>query len=92
MHRKEREALLLALPKNEYNQVKLLKTSHEIRKALEYNYEGDTHAKRVRLQKWICAFQDAKMMEDESIRSYVGRISKIFVGIQFMVEPKKMMR
>ena len=72
-----REALLLIMPKNEYTQVKLLKTSHEIWKALESNYEGDKHAKRVRLQNWICAFQDARMMEDESIRSYVGRIFEI---------------
>ena len=36
----------------------------------------------MRLQNWICTFQDAKMMEDESIRSYVGRISEIVPGIQ----------
>ena len=78
---RDREALLSTLPENEYNQVKLLKTSHEIWKALESNYKGDKHAKRVRLQNWICAFQDAKMMEDEYVRSYVGRISKIVVGI-----------
>ena len=47
---------------------------------MEANYEGDTHAKRVRLQNLHCAFQDARMMEDEYIRSYIGRISKIFVG------------
>ena len=76
-----REALLLALPKNEYSQVKLLKTSHKMWKALESNYESDKHAKRVRLHNWICAFQDAKMMEDESMRNYVGRISEIVVGI-----------
>ena len=40
------------------------------------------HAKRIRLQNWICAFQDAKMMEDESVRSYIGRISKIVAGIR----------
>ena len=50
-------------------------------KALESNYESDKHAKRVRLHNWICAFQDAKMMEDESMRNYVGRISEIVVGI-----------
>ena len=70
-----REAILSALPKSEYSQVKQLKTSHEIWKTLEANYEGDTHAKRVRLQNLHCAFQDARMMEDESIRSYIGRIS-----------------
>lgn len=70
-----REAILLALPESEYNQVKLLKTSHEIWKALEANYEGDTHAKRVRLQNLYCAFQDARMMENEFVRSYIGRIS-----------------
>ena len=40
-----REVVLLAIPKNEYSQVKFLKTSHEIWKALESNYEGDKHAK-----------------------------------------------
>ena len=69
-----REAIFLSLPKNEYSKVKLLKTSNEIWKALEENYEGDTHAKRVRLQNLHFTFQDARMMEDESIRSYVGRI------------------
>ena len=77
-----REVVLLALPKSEYSQVKLLKTSHEIWKALEANYEGDKHAKRVRLQNLICAFQEARMMEDESVRNYIGRISEIFAGIK----------
>ena len=44
-----REAILLALLESEYSQVKLLKTSYEIWKALEENYEGDTHAKIVKL-------------------------------------------
>ena len=79
---REREAILLALSKNEYSQVKLLKTSHEIWKALEANYEGDTHAKRARLQNLHCAFQDARMMEDEFVRSYVGRILEIVAGIR----------
>ena len=79
---REREVILSVLPKRVYYQVKLLKTSHEICKALEENYEGDTHAKRVRLQNLICAFQDARMMEDESIRSCVGRIFEIVVGIR----------
>ena len=78
---REREVILPALPKNEYSQVELLKTSHEIWKALEANYEVDTHPKRVRLQNLICTFQDARMMEDEFVRSYVGRISKIVAGI-----------
>ena len=30
----------------------------------------------------ICAFQDARMMEDESIRSYISRIYEIIVGIK----------
>ena len=77
---REREALFSTLLKNEYNQVKSLKTSHEIWKAFESNYKGDTHAKRVRLQNLICAFHDAKMMKDESIRSYVATISEIVVG------------
>ena len=58
---REREAILLALPKSEYSQVKQLKTSHEIWKTLEANYEGDTHAKRVRLKNLYCAFEDARM-------------------------------
>ena len=58
---REREELLSTLPENEYSKVKLFKTYHEIWKALESNYEGDKHAKRVRLQNWICAFHDAKM-------------------------------
>ena len=69
-----REAILLALLESEYSQVKLLKTSYEIWKALEENYEGDTHAKRVGLQNLHCAFQDAKMMEDEFVRSYIMNI------------------
>ena len=79
---REREEILLALRESEYSQVKLLKTSHEIWKALEANYEGDTHAKRVRLQNLHCAFQDARMMEDEYVRCYVGRKSEIVVGIK----------
>ena len=35
----------------------------------------------MRLHNWICAFQDAEMMEDESIKIYIGGISKIVVGI-----------
>ena len=77
-----REAILSTLLESEYSQVKVLKTFHEIWKALEENYEGDTHAKRVRLQNLHCTFQDARMMEDESVRSYIGRISEIVVGIR----------
>ena len=36
----------------------------------------------MRLQNWICAFQDAKMMQDKSVRNYIGRILEIIVGIQ----------
>ena len=68
-----REALLSTLPKIEYNQVKSLNTSHKIWKVLENSFKGDDHSKKLRLQSWICAFQDAKMMEDESIRIYVGK-------------------
>ena len=75
------EAILSALPKSEYGQVKLIKTSHEIWKVLEANYEGDTHSKRVRLQNLHCAFHDARMMEDESVRSYIGKISEIVARI-----------
>ena len=77
-----REAFISALPKNQYSQVKLLQTSHEIWKAFKSNFESDTHAKRMRLWNWKCLFQDAKMMEDESIRNYIGRISIFFAGIK----------
>ena len=79
---RSREVVLWTIPESEYSQVKFLKTSHEIWKALEGNYEGDTHAKRVRLKNLICAFQDARVMEDEFVRSYIGRISEIVVGIR----------
>ena len=57
------EALLSALPKIEYNQVKSLATSHLIWKALENSFEGDAQSKKLSLKSWIwiCAFQDAKM-------------------------------
>ena len=80
---REREAILSALPKSEQSQVKLLTKSREVWIALEENYEGDTHTRRVRLHNLICAFQDARMMEDESVRSYIGRISKIFAEIRY---------
>ena len=35
----------------------------------------------MRLQNWICDFQDAKMMEDESIRSYIGKMLEKFARI-----------
>ena len=34
------------------------------------------------MKNWICTFQDAKMMEDEYASNYIGRISKIVVGIK----------
>ena len=43
-----KEALLSALPKNEYIQVNSLYTSHKIWKALESTFEGDTNEKRKR--------------------------------------------
>ena len=49
---------------------------------MENSFEGDENSKKLRLQIWICAFQDAKMMEDESIRTYIARISEITVGIK----------
>ena len=79
---REREEILSALLESEYSQVKLLKKSYEIWKALEANYEGDTHAKRVRVWNLHSTFQDARMMEDGSIRSYVDRISEIFARIR----------
>ena len=64
---RSREVILTVLPEIEYNQVKSLATSHLIWKALETSFEGDAHSKKLRLQSWICAFQDDKMMEDESV-------------------------
>ena len=78
---KAREALLTTLQENEYSQVKSLVTSHEIWKSLESSFEGDDHAKRMRLPNWICTFKYARMMEDESIRSYIGIILEIFARI-----------
>ena len=72
------EALLIAFPK----MIKSLATSHLIWKALENSFKGDEHFKKLRLQSWICAFQDAKMMEDEFVRTYVRRISKVTIGIR----------
>ena len=72
---REREDLLIIILKNEYSQVKPLVTSYEIWKALESTFESDDHAKRMRLENWIFAFQDARMMEDEFVTSYVCRIS-----------------
>ena len=43
---------------------------------METSFEGDAHSKKLRLQNWICAFQDVKMMEDEFVRTYGGKISK----------------
>ena len=79
---RDREALLTALSKIEYNQVKSLSTSHLFWKPLKISFEGDAHSKKLRLQSWICAFQDAKMMEDEYVRTYVGRISEITLSIR----------
>ena len=42
---RERKEILSTLPESDYSHIKLLKTSHEIWKTLEANYEGDTHAK-----------------------------------------------
>lgn len=77
-----REVLLTTLPENEYSQVKCLKKSHEIWKALQSTFEGDEHEKRVRLHNWICAIEDIRMLKDESIRSYIGRMSEIVTGIK----------
>ena len=84
-----KEALLSPLLKIEYNHKKSLDTSHMIWKALENSFEGDEHSKKLRLQSWICAFQDAKMMEDESIRTYVGMISEITTSIRSQGGMKK---
>ena len=51
-------------------------------KDLGNSFEGDEDSKNLRLQSWICAFQDANMMEDESIRTFVGRILEITASIR----------
>ena len=79
---RDREALLSAPLEIEYNQVKSLATSHLIWKALENSFEGDAHSKKLRLQSWICVVQDDKMMGDESVRTYIGRISQFTAGIK----------
>ena len=79
---REREIILSSLPKNDCNQVKIVITTNKVCESLEAIYEGDKQSKRVKLQNWVCLFQEAKMMEDESIRTYVGRISEIVVGIK----------
>ena len=55
---------------------------------MENSFEGDEHSKNFRLQYWICAFQDAKMMEDEFLRTYIGRILEITIGIKAQGETK----
>ena len=77
-----REELLSTLSKTKFSQVKTLRLSHEVWIALKNIFEGDNHARKFRLKNWICLFEDAKMMEDESIRIYVGRISEITTGIR----------
>ena len=77
-----REALLIDLPENDYSRVKYLRLLVKIKKALEYTFEDDKHARNLRLQNWVCLFQEAKMMEDESIRSYFCRIPEIVSGIK----------
>ena len=79
---KEREAILSALPENDYNQVKIETTTNKVWEALETIYDGDKHSKIVKLQNWTCLFQEAKMMEDESISVYASRVSEIFVEIK----------
>ena len=49
---------------------------------MENSFEGDKHSKNLRPHNWFCAFQDAKMMADEFVRTYIGRISWIIVGIK----------
>ena len=49
---------------------------------MKNSFEGDEHSKKLRLKNWIFLFQDAKMMEDKSIRTYSSRILKIIVGIR----------
>ena len=34
------------------------------------------------LQNWICLFQVGKMMEDQSMRSFISRISDTTLGIK----------
>ena len=56
--------------------------ANKVWKALESIYEGEKHAKRIKLQIWIFLFQEAKMMEDESVRTYASRIWEIIVEIK----------
>ena len=51
-----REAILSTLLENNYNQVKTVITTNKVWEALEAIYEGDKHAKRIKLQNWIFYF------------------------------------
>ena len=51
-----REAILTAIPKIKYNQIKPLINSHIIWKALENSFEVDENSKKLKLQSWICTF------------------------------------
>lgn len=62
-----KEALLSALPKIEYGDVKYLRLANEIWNSSQSTFEGNSHAKRARLKSWIYLFQDDKMLEDETI-------------------------
>ena len=79
---RDREAIFSSLLKNDYNQIKSLITSHEVWKDSKKIYASNKYAKRIRLKKWICLFQEAIMMKDKFARSYIGRILKIVVGIK----------
>ena len=48
---RSREKLPSTLQENEYSQVKSVQTSHKTWNILESIFEGDTHTKRIRLQK-----------------------------------------
>ena len=49
---------------------------------MENSFEGDVHSKKLRLQSWICVFQDATIKEDESVRTNIIRISEITIDIR----------
>ena len=66
----DKKALISTLLESKFVEVKSLKLVHEIQISLKETLEGDAHAKKVRLQNWICLFQDAKIQEEETIIGY----------------------
>ena len=79
---REKEVILSAFPENDYNWKKIVITTNKVWEALEVLSKGDKHSMTVKLQNWVCLFQEDKILEDELVRTCVGRIFQIVVGIK----------